>query len=29
MRSKQAVKQLKKAGYTQVTEVSGGMNAWR
>jgi rhodanese-related sulfurtransferase len=29
MRSKQAVKQLKKAGYAQVTEVSGGMNAWR
>lgn len=29
MRSKQAVKQLKRAGYTHVTEVSGGMNAWR
>nr|WP_282104395.1 rhodanese-like domain-containing protein [Exiguobacterium sp. 17-1] len=29
MRSKQAVKQLKKAGYARVTEVSGGMNAWR
>lgn len=29
MRSKQAVKQLKKAGYPNVTEVSGGMNAWR
>ncbi|MGX9805737.1 rhodanese-like domain-containing protein [Exiguobacterium acetylicum] len=29
MRSKQAVKVLKKAGYTNVTEVRGGMNAWR
>ena len=29
MRSKQAVKLLKKAGYTNVTEVRGGMNAWR
>ncbi|WP_214806044.1 rhodanese-like domain-containing protein [Exiguobacterium sp. s46] len=29
MRSKQAVKVLKRAGYTNVTEVRGGMNAWR
>ncbi len=29
MRSKQAVKVLKKAGYSNVTEVRGGMNAWR
>ncbi|MFP3895207.1 rhodanese-like domain-containing protein [Exiguobacterium indicum] len=29
MRSKQAVKVLKKAGYPNVTEVRGGMNAWR
>ncbi|UKS56439.1 rhodanese-like domain-containing protein [Exiguobacterium acetylicum] len=29
MRSKQAIKVLKKAGYTDVTEVRGGMNAWR
>jgi len=29
MRSKQAVKVLKKAGYQNVTEVRGGMNAWR
>lgn len=29
MRSKQAVKILKKAGYSNVTEVRGGMNAWR
>ncbi|KTR62211.1 rhodanese [Exiguobacterium indicum] len=29
MRSKQAVKVLKKAGYSDVTEVRGGMNAWR
>ncbi len=29
MRSKQAIKVLKKAGYSNVTEVRGGMNAWR
>ena len=29
MRSKPAVKVLKKAGYSNVTEVRGGMNAWR
>lgn len=29
MRSKQAVKVLKRAGYTNVMEVRGGMNAWR
>ncbi|WP_294750728.1 rhodanese-like domain-containing protein [uncultured Exiguobacterium sp.] len=29
MRSKQAVKVLKKAGYSNVTEVRGGVNAWR
>ncbi|MCY1692379.1 rhodanese-like domain-containing protein [Exiguobacterium sp. SL14] len=29
MRSKQAIKVLKKAYYTDVTEVRGGMNAWR
>lgn len=29
MRSKQAVKVLKRAGYMNVTEVRGGMNAWR
>lgn len=29
MRSKRAVKVLKKAGYSNVTEVRGGMNAWR
>lgn len=29
MRSKQAIKVLKKAGYSNVTEVRGGVNAWR
>ncbi|GGM19328.1 sulfurtransferase [Paraliobacillus quinghaiensis] len=29
MRSQQACKQLKKLGYDQVTNVKGGMNAWR
>ncbi|URN93623.1 MAG: rhodanese-like domain-containing protein [Candidatus Pristimantibacillus lignocellulolyticus] len=29
MRSNQACKQLKKLGYDKVTNVRGGMNAWR
>jgi len=29
MRSSQACKQLKKLGYERVTNVRGGMNAWR
>ncbi|WP_028545603.1 rhodanese-like domain-containing protein [Paenibacillus taiwanensis] len=29
MRSKQACKQLKKLGYDNVTNVRGGMNAWK
>jgi len=29
MRSSQACKQLKKIGYAQVTNVRGGMSAWR
>lgn len=29
MRSQQACKQLKKLGYPNVTNVRGGMNAWR
>jgi rhodanese-related sulfurtransferase len=29
MRSSQACKQLKKLGYTKISNVRGGMNAWR